>query len=93
MVNIFQRYILVFLSKAKRALFKPFQLRALSLSLSLSLFGRATGAKFKSCRGYFNKNRNTLRGQIIDYFHKNKAEKNNAANIVIFLTIYLSIYK
>ncbi len=33
MVNIFQRYILVFLSKAKRALFKPFQLRALSLSL------------------------------------------------------------
>ncbi len=35
MVNIFQRYILVFLSKAKRALFKPFQLRALSLSLSL----------------------------------------------------------
>ncbi len=37
MVNIFQRYILVFLSKAKRALFKPFQLRALSLSLSLSL--------------------------------------------------------
>ncbi len=37
MVNIFQRYILVFLSKAKRALFKPFQLRA----LSLSLFGRA----------------------------------------------------
>ncbi len=67
MVNIFQRYILVFLSKAKRALFKPFQLRA----LSLSLFGRApvTGAKFKSCRGYFNKNRNTVRGQIIDYFH------------------------
>ncbi len=35
MVNIFQRYILVFLSKAKRALFRPFQLRALSLSLSL----------------------------------------------------------
>ncbi len=35
MVNIFQRYILVFLSKAKRALFKPFQLRALSLSLYL----------------------------------------------------------
>ncbi len=32
MVNIFQRYILVFLSKAKRALFKPFQLRVLSLS-------------------------------------------------------------
>ncbi len=53
MVNIFQRYILVFLSKAKRALFKPFQLRA--LSLSLSLFGRApvTGAKFKSCRGLY----------------------------------------
>ncbi len=68
MVNIFQRYILVFLSKAKRALFKPFQLRALSLSLSLSLSGRAlvSGAKFKSCRGYFNKNRNTVRGQIID---------------------------
>ncbi len=37
MVNIFQRYILVFLSKAKRALFKPFQLRARALSLSLSL--------------------------------------------------------
>ncbi len=37
MVNIFQRYILVFLSKAKRALFKPFQLCVLSLSLSLSL--------------------------------------------------------
>ncbi len=35
MVNIFQRYILVFLSKAKRALFKPFQLRARALSLSL----------------------------------------------------------
>ncbi len=71
MVNIFQRYILVFLSKAKRALFKPFQLRALSLSLSLSLslWTRAGGAKFKSCRGYFNKNRNTVRGQIIDYFH------------------------
>ncbi len=51
MVNIFQRYILVFLSKAKRALFKPFQLRALSLS------GRApvSGAKFKSCRGYLTK--------------------------------------
>ncbi len=67
MVNIFQRYILVFLSKAKRALFKPFQLRALSLSLSLD--ARRCGAKFKSCRGYFNKNRNTVRGQIIDYFH------------------------
>ncbi len=40
MVNIFQRYILVFLSKAKHALFKPFQLRARSLSLSLSLDAR-----------------------------------------------------
>ncbi len=58
MVNIFQRYILVFLSKAKRALFKPFQLRALSLSLSLSLsLDTRRGAKFKSCRGYFNKNK------------------------------------
>ncbi len=64
MVNIFQRYIFVFLSKAKRALFKPFQLRARSLSLSLSLSRRApAGAKFKSCRGYFNKNRNTVRGR------------------------------
>ncbi len=44
MVNIFQRYILVFLSKAKRALFKPFQLRALSLSLSLSLDARRRAA-------------------------------------------------
>ncbi len=60
MVNIFQRYILVFLSKAKRALFKPFQLCALSLSLSLSL---------DIWDSYFNKNRNMVRGQIIDYFH------------------------
>ncbi len=44
MVNIFQRYILVFLSKAKRALSAlsaPCALSLLSLSLSLSLFGRS----------------------------------------------------